>query len=112
MSRCDRPVEQPLVHLRLEGHCIETAARHALREVQTAAAADADALDEVTLAALETQLDLLIDLLQLADFRSLRADFPWLRGTASRQLALSRDPDGGLVLQGEAGERVRLPWLS
>lgn len=111
MPTAERPGDQTQVLLRLDGHCVETAARHALREHQEIAASEGHALDEASLATLEARLDLLITFLRVADFRALRAGCPWLRGAPRQQVSLLRAPGGDLVLEGEAGELTRLTAL-
>jgi hypothetical protein len=76
-----------IIYLDLTEHCIETAARHAHRQV-TDLLMKSDSADTI----LEAKLVILNDLLQAENFAQLRTDHPELAGGSPIRVALQRAP--------------------
>ncbi len=77
------------IKLHLNGHCIETAAKEKLKEVQ-----DELINSDISDVRLEEQYQLLLDFIHTADFKKLRASDQRLTGLVSTECELYRDISG------------------
>ncbi len=81
------------VILSLDGHCVETAARHEFKRLMDAIFDETGDTTE-----LEARIELVRAFLESADFPTLRASDPRLSGEIKASVELSRDAGGGTRL--------------
>ncbi|MFH0975135.1 MAG: hypothetical protein V1874_05050 [Spirochaetota bacterium] len=88
-------MENIIVRLQLDGHCIETAAKKEFQHLMDNFMSSQDRDEETSM----EQLELLREFLLKSDFRALRASDKRLSGTEKSNVIVFRNSDGKPELQ-------------